>query len=123
VIAIALTVLDFARKMTRTQWLIAALLALVVIVLSTCAVQKVQGHFDRNNAVTVNNRDRDLREDLSVKRQDKELEIVAARKELDDTLEKLPDAVPSNRRLARACLELRNDGYVALPPECGPYSR
>lgn len=115
-------VLLFARKMTPTHWAIAALLALVVILMGTCAVNNVSNYFERNDAVKANNADRVLREDLSVKRQDKELEIVAARKELDATLEKLPDAVPSDRRLARACHELRHDGYSVLPPECGPYT-
>lgn len=119
-ITIGLTVINFVKNLTPKGWLVVVLLAVAVLALGTCAVQKVTDHFDRNNAVKVNNEDRELREDLSVKRQETEQAITSNERVLNEALNKLPDDVPSARRIARACHELRNDGHVVLPAECGP---
>ena len=110
----------FVTKMKPVHWAVVILLFVVLLLIGTCTERAIRGAFDRNNAVKVNNKDRVIREDLSVDRQKSETALVANEAKLNETLAEIPTSVPSPRRLARACHELRSDGYVELPPACRP---
>jgi hypothetical protein len=118
--SVFMAVWNLARNLRPRGWLVVALLAMVLLFLGTCTVQKITSHFERNDAVKSENADRGLREALSNDRQQTELAIIQKESELNEALDNLPDDTPSSRRLARACLELRNDGYVELPAACRP---
>ncbi len=115
-----LIVLNFIKNLTWKGWLAVAAILCILVLMGTCAVNKVVDQFGDNRQVTENNKDRDLREDLSVKRQDNVTTVINAERKLNETLDQIPDGVPSARRLARACHELRSDGYEPLPVACRP---
>lgn len=115
-----MAIIGLARGLTWKGWVAVAVVAAIVAILSTLAVGSVIDHFSDNQVVRENNEDRELREDLSVQRAESEAQITTEERQLNEELAKLPDAMPSDRRLLRACRELRNDGHSILPPECGP---
>ena len=114
-----LMIINVVRGLTWKGWLAVVIIAAVVVILSTLAVGSAINHFSDNKVVRENNEDRKLREDLSVQRAESEAQITTEERQLNEELAKLPDAMPSDRRLLRACRELRNDGHSVLPPECG----
>lgn len=114
--------MNWIKQIIRTlpwqSWLWVLAIGVVATILITSGVNKVIDHFNDNRQVQENNKDRELREELSVKRSESETKINNEERELNAELAKLPDAMPSDRRLARACRELRNDGHVELPVAC-----
>jgi hypothetical protein len=114
-----LALIGFARGLTWKGWLAVAAVAAVVAILSTIAVGSIIDHFSDDKVVRENNKDRELREELSVQRAESETKITTEERQLNEELAKLPDAIPSDRRLLRACRELRDDGHSVLPSECG----
>lgn len=115
-------ILSFARNLTWKGWFTVAVVAGVLALLTTLAVNKVIDNLGDNAQVRSNNEDRELRDDLSKKRTKTETKINTDERLLNEELAKIPDAVPSDRRLLRACRELQNDGHVVLPASCGPYT-
>jgi demethoxyubiquinone hydroxylase (CLK1/Coq7/Cat5 family) len=112
-------ILNFVKNLTWKGWLAVAAVAVITAILSTMAVNKVIDHFSDNKQVQVNNEDRELREELSVKREDTNTKINTEERQTNEVLAKLPDEKPSARRLARACDELRrNGGHEPLPVAC-----
>lgn len=113
-------ILNFARTLSWKGWLTVVAVAIIVALLGTMAVNKVVDHFNDDKQVQENNEDRELREDLSVKRDDTNTKINDEERKTNEVLNKLPDGKPSPRRLSRACRELRDGGHVPLPASCGP---
>lgn len=116
-----LIAMSFVKNLTWKGWLAVGAVAIILALLTTLAVNKVIDRWGDNKQITENNEDRALREDLSVKRTETNAQIITEERKLNEILDKLPDAVPSDRRLARACNELRSDSrHVVLPAACGP---
>lgn len=110
----------FVRNIRPSGWLVILALVVTMASISYCTTKTIRNHLDKREAVKSGNADRELREGIAAHRQANESSIVATEKELNNELATLPDSLPSQRRLARACLELRNDGHLTLPAECGP---
>jgi hypothetical protein len=112
-------VLNFVRTLSWKGWLGVAAIAVIVALLGTLAVNKVIDNWGDNKQVQVNNEDRKLRDDLSMKREETNTNINTEERKTNEVLDKLPDAKPSDRRLARACRELRADNrHSELPVAC-----
>jgi len=117
---IVAAILNYVKKLSWQNWLMIAALLVVLTLVGTCTTNKVIDWFGDNKQVQENNKDRELRENLSVNRLETETKISNEERQLNAELAKIPDGVPSARRLARACNELRDRGYVPLPTECRP---
>ncbi len=116
-----LIILSFIKSLTWKGWLAVAAITMIGAILTTMAVNKVMDNWGDNKQIQENNEDRALREDLAIKREDTNTKINDEVRKTNEVLDKLPDAVPSDRRLARACRELRaNGGHEPLPAACGP---
>lgn len=113
------TAVNFMKGLGWKDWIMVVALGLILVLITTCTVDNITDHIGQNRQVEANNEDREIREDLSVKRQETEAQITESERKLNEELAKLPDAVPSPRRLARACGELRDRGYQPLPASCG----
>lgn len=110
--------LNLIQNLTWKGWLVVIPLIVILVVLAQCSVNKALNGFGERKQIEQNNEDRNLREKLAEKRQASETKISTEEKLLNAELAKLPDNIPSDRRIARACFELRNYEHVQLPPEC-----
>lgn len=113
-----LFLLNFVRTLSWKGWLAVAAVAVLVAIFTTMTVNNIIDHFSDDKQVQVNNKDRELREELSVKREDTNNKINEEERKTNEVLDKLPDAKPSDRRRERACRELRDSGYEPLPVSC-----
>lgn len=113
-------VVNFVQNLTWKGWILVIPLIVVLVLLGQCSVNKALNSFGERKQIEQNNEDRDLREKLAVKRQESETQISTEEKLLNAELAKLPDEMPSDRRIARACHELRNDKHIELPAVCRP---
>lgn len=116
------TILLYARNLTWKGWLAVGAGALIVLLIATLTVNGIKDRFSESAQVRENNQDRVIRDELSEKRFETETDISNEERLLNEELNKLPDSLPSNRRLLRACRELRDNGHSKLPSECGPYT-
>jgi hypothetical protein len=118
--------LAFVRRipsmLSPKGWLAVAVLAAFLLFGAYCAHGAAEGERDRQAAETrrAEGKASTGRETASAERLNDALSNNAAREELTDALDQLPDAVPSDRRVRLACERLRRQGTPAddLPERC-----
>ena len=113
-------IIRLVQGFTWKGWLLNIVIIVAVLAIGQCTVHKALNEIKKDQQTKAYNEDRALREKLSQMRAEAEYNLTNEERQLNEELSKLPDEVPSARRLARACRELRNDGYVELPAICGP---
>ena len=111
--------ISLAKGMSWQNWIFNILFISFFLILGQCTVHKALNEIKKDQQTKAYNQDRALREKLSKMREEAEYNLTMEERQLNEELSKLPDEIPSARRLARACRELRNDGYAELPPICG----
>lgn len=115
---------DFFRTLTAPAWGVLALLLALIILLSWCSWDgqrdRRQAEADRRVDVSTLERDRDARDQAADQRLEDTVSIAQREKERADATATLPDNRPSDRRLARACVQLRQQGTreADLPAVC-----
>lgn len=124
-IALALKALAFLRrvpKMLSPQgWAVVGILAAFLLFGAYCAHRAAQGERDRQavKEAKIERKASAARETASTERLNDQSTLNQQRKATDDALAPLPDAVPSDRRIARHCLRLQRDGFdLGRFPEC-----
>lgn len=118
-------VFAFARRVPRMlplkAWIVVGVVILFLGYGAYSAHKAVQGERDRQ-AVEQAKTERKAsaaRETASGERLNDQSTLNQQRKATDDALAPLPDAVPSDRRIARHCLRLQRDGIdTGAFPEC-----
>jgi len=103
-------------------WAAVAILILFLGFGAYCAHRAAQGERDAQAAkvAKIERKASTARETASTERLGDQAALNQQRKALDDALAPLPDAVPSDRRIARHCLRLQRDGIdTSRLPECG----
>lgn len=103
-------------------WAVVALLVAFLAFGAYCYHRAAQGERDRQavKSARVEAKASTGRETASVERLNDQTSLNIQRKANDDALNTLPDAIPSDRRLARHCVRLQRDGIdTSRLPECG----
>jgi hypothetical protein len=115
----------FARRvpgmLSPSGWAAVAILILFLGFGAYCAQTAAQGERDDQaaKAAKIERKASSARETASTERLGDQAALNQQRKALDDALAPLPDAVPSDRRIARHCLRLQRDGVdTSRLPEC-----
>jgi hypothetical protein len=107
--------LDSAARTIASLFVTAIVLCFVLAVLTMCTARQDAARERANTkAVSTNSR---VIERSAEDRLTSTLNSNAREKERSDATASLPDARPSDRRLARACVQLRQQGSQ-LPPVC-----
>jgi len=114
------------RTFTLTGWIMVAVAVLFLLSLGFCAItapgreaRKVDAAVAAANGKT-QTVDTAAREAAADERLADALSTATTKQELSNAVANLPDARPSNRRLALACERLRQQGTdTALVPVCG----
>lgn len=114
------------RKVTPQAWLIVVTLAGVVLMLGYCTTQARQDERRRAEADRAEAYARRLEreaaadEKASITRMDDFQTTIDREKERTDATAQIPDTRPSDRRIARACVQLRQQGTAErnLPSAC-----
>jgi hypothetical protein len=124
-IAAALTFLRAVPGMLSPRaWIAVGVLILFLGFGAYCAQKAAQGERDRQAAQTarIERKASTGRETAAAERLNDTLNSQAREKELSDAVSSLPDARPSDRRIALACQRLRQQRVAErdLPAECGP---
>jgi hypothetical protein len=115
----------FARRvpgmLSPSGWAAVAVLILFLGFGAYCAQKAAQGERDAHaaKAAKIERKASTARETAATDRLGDQAHLNQQRKALDDALAPLPDAVPSDRRIARHCLRLQRDGIdTSRLPEC-----
>ena len=117
---------ELLRSLTAPAWAVIALLAALLVLLAWCswdgqrAARKTEA--DRRTDVATLERDRDARDAAADARLTDTQTAASREKERADATAALPDSLPSVRRVARACVQLRQQGTreADLPAVCRP---
>ena len=123
-IALALKALAFLRRvpgfLSLKGWIAVGVLAAFLAFGGYCAHRAREAEKERQatEQIEAERQASRAREQASVERLNDALSNNAAREELTDALAHLPDAVPSDRRVALACQRLRRQGLTDLPERC-----
>ena len=117
---------EMIRALTAPAWGLLALLLALIVLLAWCSWDgqrdRRKAEADRRADITTLERDRDAREAAADQRLEDTVSIAHREKERADATAPLPDNRPSARRLARACVQLRQQGTreADLPAVCRP---
>lgn len=121
---LTLKALAFLRSISPRAWAVIFLLTAFLAFGAFCSQRAAQGERDRQEAQSARTERKAStgRENASAERLNDQSNLNRQRKATDDALSSLPDAVPSDRRVARHCLRLQRDGIdTGRFPECrGP---
>lgn len=117
---------EFIRTLTGPAWGVLALLLAIIVLLSWCSWEgrserrKVEAA--RRADVAALQQDQAARDAAADQRLSDTITIADREKERADATATLPDNRPSDRRLARACVQLRQQGTrdADLPAACRP---
>jgi Tfp pilus assembly protein PilE len=125
-----IVVLTFLRMVPGRSWAIVGALAGVLILVTYCSHQAVVRERDRAEAANqAAARAAEGRRNAAAERSADErladtLSTQAREKELADAVAPLPDATPSDRRIALACARMRADGLdTSDVPACRRFER
>lgn len=115
---------ELVRALSPKQWLITAVVVMLVFLAAGwwCSDRRAdrvvrdeanrQAELQKGARAADNNAaDARLQDERTIDRQTESL---------NDAVRDLPDARPSERRIARNCQRMRNAGITDLPAECGP---
>lgn len=108
------------KAITPARWGWIAFAIALVLMMATCTYIGIKADVERDQIVQEMNRDRAIREKQAQDRAVQQEQLRRNKEKLNEVVSQIPDSVPSASRLALACQRLRNDGHIALPPECGP---
>lgn len=117
---------EFIRTLTAPAWAVLGLLLALIVLLSWCSWDgqrdRRKAEAERRTDITTLERDRDARDQAADQRLEDVTSINQREKERADATATLPDNRPSDRRLARACVQLRQQGTreADLPAVCRP---
>ena len=117
---------ELIRTLTAPAWGVIALLLALLVLLSWCSWDSQRdarrAQADRRADVATLERDRAARDAAAEARVTDTQTAASREKERADATAALPDNRPSERRLARACVQLRQQGArdADLPAVCRP---
>lgn len=106
------------RSLSPTGWLLVAILIILVVVMSTCAIRS-SFKDDRPSRGEVI-KDQQARENAADSRLTDTTKRLDNTEKLNEAVAPFPDTRPSDRRLALECQRMRNNGVARLPAFCGP---